>query len=449
MSFRNKEGYDEPKATHTIMVLVFDIALVPVHLNKMCVVEEVFRAILSFPDLPSRVHEIADQYIPERLRYSRPKTPFYLKPNEIPHVGDIPNVHEIWSFPRTTWSCANKLPSDGSVVNLIIEEPLPFAEMPLLEGEDELANGYIFRSREVVRYFFSHNALVTPVSVPVLDGRLGQLDDPICCKVVRETEMSYFKTLEQLSADARHHIVGLALPPFQLPDGRYIIAMPDTGKSLDRIKGDQLSGDVIPHLILQLCDAVSFLHSNNIYHLDIKPENITISEDRSNTLTLIDLGSAMKGPGAGKGQGAVGTTGWVSPQMQLWHDYEDSSPEYKKTLSLPPCWKPRATDVWAVGNVIQYLLGKIDLVLDQKLEDLLLNVAGRLMEEEEANRPSIDEVMVSLAAELERSSKPSKPSLSTKCSTDTHHQLAHIPLVAKICLDNALFTNRNTLQYSM
>ena len=115
---------------------------------------------------------------------------------------------------------------------------------------------------------------------PAPCGYLGHQDNRIRAKVVDDDELSHFKAIGALLADpchsqVRRHIVGLIALPFTLPDRRHIIFMPNTGQSLNEVEGQKFcSPDDIPRLVLQLCDAVSFLHSNSIYHLDIKPENV-------------------------------------------------------------------------------------------------------------------------------------------------------------------------------
>lgn len=45
--------------------------------------------------------------------------------------------------------------------------------------------------------------------------------------------------------------------------------------------------------VCQVFCGLSYLHENNIVHLDLKPENVMMSED-GNTLKIIDFGSAQK-----------------------------------------------------------------------------------------------------------------------------------------------------------
>ena len=60
----------------------------------------------------------------------------------------------------------------------------------------------------------------------------------------------------------------------------------------DFLSAGELEYEMIGHLFMQLVDAVHYLHSKNIAHLDIKLENIMIDPE-TNKLTLIDFGHAI------------------------------------------------------------------------------------------------------------------------------------------------------------
>lgn len=42
----------------------------------------------------------------------------------------------------------------------------------------------------------------------------------------------------------------------------------------------------------QICEAVDFLHSQNILHLDLKPENVLCLTKEGNRIKIIDFGMA-------------------------------------------------------------------------------------------------------------------------------------------------------------
>lgn len=91
-------------------------------------------------------------------------------------------------------------------------------------------------------------------------------------------------------------------------------------------------------LMLQLCDITSSLHMlpNPVLHLDLKPQNIILSNGR---VFLLDFGSAkLKNPD-GKAEEISGTPGYCAPE----------------------CYQGIATeqsDIYSLGKILMFLLGK-------------------------------------------------------------------------------------------
>ncbi|KAL0568277.1 hypothetical protein V5O48_013706 [Marasmius crinis-equi] len=125
-----------------------------------------------------------------------------------------------------------------------------------------------------------------------------------------------------------------------------------------------LAGPVILKLARQLCTAIAFLHSHNMYHLDIKPENIAVNIRKGHQLTVIDLGSVAVGKPPCTLGCAVGTYDYAAPEVQKWFDWDDSD---QRDEAEPRRYNPAKADAWAVGNVI-------DIVLDSVLADEDLDV---------------------------------------------------------------------------
>jgi len=89
--------------------------------------------------------------------------------------------------------------------------------------------------------------------------------------------------------------------------------------------------------LLQLIDAVAYMHSCGVYHRDIKPENIFLSEDR--TFKLGDFGLATRDTISY--EPAVGSDRYMAP--------EQMDPTYAG-------YQPAKADTWAVGICLLNIL---------------------------------------------------------------------------------------------
>ena len=110
------------------------------------------------------------------------------------------------------------------------------------------------------------------------------------------------------------------------------------GVSLEEKIKDELPDkkDAIKY-ILNICEALKFLHSLNIIHRDIKPQNIIIDND--DQAVLIDLQAARNITDKKKTDTInLGTVGYAAPEQYGLHQ------------SIPP------TDIYALGVLLNELL---------------------------------------------------------------------------------------------
>ena len=85
-----------------------------------------------------------------------------------------------------------------------------------------------------------------------------------------------------------------------------------------------------------ICSAVGFLHSKNIAHRNIHPENILFESNDALNVKILDFGSARKIGQNESVHGVYGTAYYVAPEC-LVGDYDEKC------------------DVWSVG-IIMYML---------------------------------------------------------------------------------------------
>ncbi|XP_043793521.1 death-associated protein kinase 1-like isoform X1 [Apis laboriosa] len=143
----------------------------------------------------------------------------------------------------------------------------------------------------------------------------------------------------------------------------------DTGTTvvllLELISGGELfhwvpSGELeAAHVVRQVLMALSHLHSHQVAHLDIKPENILLSTPPPMpSIKLIDLGLSHRLVPGSEHRALFGTPEFVAPEIV---NYEP--------LSL-------GTDLWAVGVLTYILLSGASPFLGEDKQETYANVAA-------------------------------------------------------------------------
>ncbi len=102
---------------------------------------------------------------------------------------------------------------------------------------------------------------------------------------------------------------------------------------------DLSTSDAVSY-ILDICNALNFLHKKNIIHRDVKPANIIIKPDKK--AVLVDFSAArLMNNGQQKDTANLGTVGYAAPE------------QFGIYQSLPP------TDIYALGVMFNEMLIKL------------------------------------------------------------------------------------------
>ena len=104
-----------------------------------------------------------------------------------------------------------------------------------------------------------------------------------------------------------------------------------------RLDRGPLETNNVREFMLQLVDAVEFMHAKGLYHRDIKPENIFLAQDGS--LKLGDLGLATTDTWSY--EACVGSDRYMAPEQ---YDPSDSG------------YSPAKADIWAIGVCLLNIL---------------------------------------------------------------------------------------------
>lgn len=137
-------------------------------------------------------------------------------------------------------------------------------------------------------------------------------DNTCVKKIVNKQAFEIYKQLADIKSDFLPEIYEM----FEYEDNYIIFEEYIKGKSLEQIinEREKLSLNEAEKYILNICDALEKVHSKNIIHRDISPDNVIISND--NKAVLLDFDIARVG---GKNKTTdttiLGTAGFASPEQ--------------------------------------------------------------------------------------------------------------------------------------
>jgi serine/threonine protein kinase len=90
------------------------------------------------------------------------------------------------------------------------------------------------------------------------------------------------------------------------------------GMDLRDYVGSGVKAAEFPNLVYQMLDGLNYLHSNNIIHFDIKPENIFIVQiDGRSVVKILDFGLSEIKKHNKQAMGAKGTLSYIAPEFFL------------------------------------------------------------------------------------------------------------------------------------
>lgn len=224
-------------------------------------------------------------------------------------------------------------------------------------------------------------------SRPVLIGRGGTCD---LYRVMIYNKFHVLKQLKSQHVNSPQHIESLRREfeiGFQLDHPNIIRYLKYDSNNenpsilLEFIDGTNLSDAITKHtialpeeskkkIIIQLCSAIDYLHSKQIYHLDLKPGNLMITF-RGKNLKLIDFGHA-----ATDGDNSImgGTKDFMPP--------EQSSNKFGVS-----------NDVYAIGKIIEFLYSKEP----EKTKVKWMSIITKCLAKEASNRyESIPDLLKSI-----------------------------------------------------
>lgn len=127
-----------------------------------------------------------------------------------------------------------------------------------------------------------------------------------------------------------------------------------------------------------ICEAVKFIHENNIVHRDIKPQNIKISS--RGTVKMLDFGIAKDAVSDGLTRvgGIVGTPNYLAPEQLIGHPAS------------------KLTDIWALGILFYEMLTGASPFTGETLAELHGQISNAQFEPPQKINPAISNEVVKI-----------------------------------------------------
>ncbi|XP_035512191.1 serine/threonine-protein kinase 17A-like [Morone saxatilis] len=121
---------------------------------------------------------------------------------------------------------------------------------------------------------------------------------------------------------------------------------------------EAFSEEDVKRLMRQILEGVSFLHQNNVVHLDLKPQNILLtSSSPLGDIKIVDFGLSRMVSSHQELREIMGTPEYVAPEIL---NYEPIS---------------TATDMWSIGVLAYVMLTGISPFLGEDKQETFLNIS--------------------------------------------------------------------------
>ncbi|KFM79112.1 Myosin light chain kinase, smooth muscle, partial [Stegodyphus mimosarum] len=137
-----------------------------------------------------------------------------------------------------------------------------------------------------------------------------------------------------------------------------ILEIIEGGELFERVIDEDfvLTEKAVTIFMRQICEGVEYMHSKNILHLDMKPENVLCISRTGNRIKLIDFGLARKYDPKKKLKVLFGTPEFVAPEVVCF-----------ETISY-------TTDMWSVGVICYVLLSGLSPFMGDSDMETMANV---------------------------------------------------------------------------
>ncbi|XP_070708757.1 serine/threonine-protein kinase 17A [Pempheris klunzingeri] len=202
-------------------------------------------------------------------------------------------------------------------------------------------------------------------------------------------------------ATASHRVVNLH-QVYEMPSEMVLVLeFAAGGEIFNQCVSDQedeaFSEEDVKRLMRQILEGVSFLHQNNVVHLDLKPQNILLtSSSPVGDIKIVDFGLSRMVSSHQELREIMGTPEYVAPEIL---NYEPIS---------------TATDMWSIGVLAYVMLTGISPFLGEDKQETFLNISQLNVSYSEEELQHRDQAALSFIQTLLRK-EPQDRATSEQC----------------------------------
>ena len=177
----------------------------------------------------------------------------------------------------------------------------------------------------------------------IFRARDKSLNRVVALKILNESFRSNNVRREFLFREAQlmatvHHPNIAAVFDLGEQHGDYFLAMELVGGETLGVLLDRqgpFPGTLVRSIAVQTCRGLSHAHEQGLVHLDIKPDNLMLTENHA--LKIIEFGLAKSLGEGGKESGTKGTPAYMSPEQILGRQLDSRSDIYSLGITLFEC----------------------------------------------------------------------------------------------------------------
>ena len=178
---------------------------------------------------------------------------------------------------------------------------------------------------------------------PISQGAMGEVyrghdEDgrPVAIKrLLDPRQAARFEIEGRLLARLRHPRVVRVLEHFEDGDGAYLVMELVEGADLGSILRERGApglpvADAVEYA-RQACEALQYVHEQQVVHRDVKPQNLIVAE---HGVVLVDFGIARRAEGDDPGTRAIGTPRYMAPEVLVGEGISARSDVYGVAATL-------------------------------------------------------------------------------------------------------------------